>query len=96
MPVVPSKTVAADEPWPAPDVTRAARGRFLHRHNARVIEQDDLLVVEFVDARPWYTVALEEAEAERRQALPRLHSFILCGVSIGTSALTVARLLHWI
>ncbi len=43
--------------YPAPDVSRATRGRFLPRHNARVIEQDDLLIVEFVAREPWYTAA---------------------------------------
>lgn len=44
-------------PHPLPDVSRATRGRFLARHKARVIEQDDLVIVEFVEQEPWYTAS---------------------------------------
>jgi|GEM_PF-5536765 hypothetical protein len=79
---------------PAPDVARAARGRYLRRHNARVIEQDDLLVVEFVDQAPWYTAAIPGAERERRAR--RFFSLALLGVGLSSSALTIAYLLDWI
>jgi len=84
----------ACKPTPAPDVTRASRGFYLRRHRARVIEQDDLFVVEFIDQQPWYTVALAEADRERKAA--RVFSFALFGAVVSTSAVTVAHLFHWI
>jgi hypothetical protein len=77
-----------------PDVSRAARGRYLARHHARVIEQDDLLVVEFVDSEPWYTRAAAEAERERKAA--RTFSISLLGFGAASSGLSVAHLFGWI
>jgi hypothetical protein len=79
---------------PPPDVARASRGRYLRRHRARVIEQDDLLVVEFVDRTPWYTRAVAEAETERRAS--RTFSLALMGAGVTTSALTLLHLFRWI
>lgn len=45
----------------------AVRGRYLPRHRARVIEQDNLIVVEFVD-RPWYTNARKSSRLGRYAA----------------------------
>ncbi len=79
---------------PPPDVSRARRGRYLSRHNARVIEQDDLLVIEFVDQAPWYTRAVAEAAQERRTN----GTFVLTlmGIGVTSSAMTLLRLFHWI
>jgi len=86
--------------YPAPDVTRATRGRFLRRHGARVIEQDDLLIVEFVGQEPWYTTAVREGERERalqKASMPRLFAFALLMFTVSASALYgAARWLRWI
>ncbi|MBC7806822.1 MAG: hypothetical protein H7145_11805 [Akkermansiaceae bacterium] len=84
---------------PSPDVSRATRGRFLARHKARVIEQDDLVIVEFVEQDPWYTAAprrkngLLSADA----LLPRLLTLMLVVVTSSASALYgVGKWLRWI
>lgn len=94
MPPQPSARTASAAAAPTPDVTRASRGRYLSRHNARVIEQDDLLVVEFLDQEPWYTREVAAAERERRAA--RTFSLSLLGFGAASSGLSVAHLFGWI
>lgn len=72
----------------------APRGRYLPRHRARVIEQDNLFVVEFVDQKPWYTVAAAAAGERRRASAAAALPFGL--LSVGASALTIARILQLI
>ncbi|MBC8136648.1 MAG: hypothetical protein H8F28_12230 [Fibrella sp.] len=84
---------------PSPDVSRATRGRFLARHKARIIEQDDLVIIEFVEQEPWYTAA--PARKNRWLAndavLPRLLTLMLVVVTSSASALYgVGKWLRWI
>ena len=81
-----------------PDVSRAYRGRFFAKHNARVIEQDNLVVVEFVDKTPWYTRAIQENAEERRKKAhsARVIALSLIGFSVGSFSLGLAHLFNWI
>lgn len=84
---------------PLPDVSRATRGRFLARHKARVIEQDDLLIVEFVEQEPWYTV--DRTRKNRlfsgNALLPRLLTTLLIVVTSSASALYgVGKWFRWL
>lgn len=78
--------------------SRAARGRYLERHHARVIEQDNLFVVEFMDQPPWYTRAAQRRQ--RREEIAQngtpLSIWSLAFFSVGASALTLAYLYHLI
>ena len=85
--------------FPSPDVSRAKRGRFLARHKARVIEQDDLVIVEFVEQEPWYTAAPggRNSLPQGGALLPRLLSLMIVVVTSSASALYgVGKWLHWI
>ncbi len=86
------------QPPPPPDVSRATRGRLLARHKARVIEQDDLVIVEFVEQEPWYTAAPRRNGLLSSDALlPRLLTLLLVIVTSSASALYgVGKWLHWI
>jgi hypothetical protein len=58
----------------AATLPRRTTGRFLSTYRARVIEQDDLVIVEFID-RPWFTDRMRRQEARRTawcQVLRRL------------------------
>lgn len=82
---------------PAPlglDVNRARRGRFLAKHNARVIEQDNLVIVEFVDQAPWYTQVIQESTDNSRTV--RTFSVSLLCFSVGSFSLGLAHLFNWI
>lgn len=63
-------------PVPCLDARRAIRGRFYPRWRARVIEQDDLFVVEFVD-RPWYTEPGRRQEKRRQSFVDLLQAMHL-------------------
>lgn len=75
--------------------SRAARGRYLERHHARIIEQGNLFVIEFVDQPPWYTRAAASARQQQthRMATPPA-VWSLAFFSVGASALTLAYLCH--
>jgi hypothetical protein len=84
---------------PLPDVSRATRGRFLARHKARVIEQDDLLIVEFVEQEPWYTAThgRKTGPFSSNAVLPRLLTLLLVVVTSSTSALYgVGKWFRWL
>jgi hypothetical protein len=84
---------------PLPDVSRATRGRFLARHKARVIEQDDLLIVEFVEQEPWYTAARPRnvGPFSSSALLPRLLTILLVAITSSASALYgVGKWFHWL
>ena len=50
---------------PSPEPSDAARGRFLPRWQARVIQRGNVSVVEFLD-RPWYSEPARRLEVRRR------------------------------
>lgn len=84
---------------PLPDVSRATRGRFFARHKARVIEQDDLVIVEFVEQEPWYTAAPSRKNflTASSALLPRLLTLMLVVVTSSASALYgVGKWLRWL
>lgn len=67
--------------------SRGVRGRFLRRHNARIIEDGNVLVVEFVE-KPWYTEAArrqhEQARARRRRRVTKTTAVITAAAAAGS------------
>jgi len=61
------------------------RGRYYPRHRARVIEQGDLFVIEFVPPSP--------RKASAPLGPPAAALFALCG-GVSASAVVIAHLLH--
>lgn len=82
--ISPAVSPKRDGSLPAPDVRRAQRGRYLASRRVRIIEQDDLVIVEFVDQKPWYTATPPRARP----------SIALLGSSGAFVVLLAARLLH--
>ena len=69
------------------------------RHKARVIEQDDLVIVEFVEQDPWYTAAPSRRKGwlSGNAVIPRLLALMLFLVTSSASALYgVGKWLRWI
>jgi hypothetical protein len=81
-------TASAPEGRPA---VEAVRGRYLSRHRARVIEQNDnVVVVEFVE-HPWYTAAARD-EPRRRGRVRRRGG---AAAAVGATAAAVVLLPVW-
>ena len=75
---------AADTSCPSPPV---GRGRYLPRHRARIIEQDNLLLVDFLEPESEQM----DTEASHRRSAP-WPTLLLWGISL--SALTLELLRH--
>ena len=80
----------------APRAAAGARGRYLPRHRARIIERDNLLLVEFLEPP---LPSLPPPPMRRRHAaapalpLPAWHVALLWGVSLSALTLELLRLL---
>lgn len=87
------KTPPASSPVPARG-TEGVRGRYLPRHRARIIERDNLLLVEFLEPPTASAGAHRyDPRATPPLKLPAWHVALLWGVSLSALTLELLRLL---
>ncbi len=88
-PPVSSSSATSDPPRAA----AGARGRYLPRHRARIVERDNLLLVEFLEPPTASVGALLRRRPLPAVNLPAWHIVLLWGVSLSALTLELLRLL---